>query len=110
VDPEAARHDPGARTLEDAQLRSAVRVEAPVAVEVVGLEVEQHGDVAGERLDVLELEARELADDPRAVLRHAGGLGECARDRARDLAPPAGRTEDRPEQLRGRGLAVRAGY
>ena len=37
-------------------------------VEVVGLEVEQHGDPAGELVDVLELERRELADDPLGAL------------------------------------------
>src|SRR5581483_4718957 len=50
--------------LEDPQLRVPVRVERAVAVEVVRLEVEQDGDLAGERVHVLELEARELADDP----------------------------------------------
>jgi hypothetical protein len=52
---EAARDDGDVRlrlVLEDAQLRRAVRLERAVAVEVVGLEVEQDGDVAGERLDV----------------------------------------------------------
>ena len=68
VEPEAARHDLRARTLEDAELRVAVRLEGAVPVEVVGLEVEQHRDVARERVHVLELEARELADDGRARL------------------------------------------
>src|SRR4051812_44203257 len=62
-DPEAARRNLRAGALEDAQLRVAVRLEGAVTVEMVRLEVEQHRDVAGERLDVLELEARELADD-----------------------------------------------
>ena len=47
--PEPARHDLRARALEDAQLRGAVGLERAVPVEVVGLEVEQHRDVAGER-------------------------------------------------------------
>ena len=68
VEPEPARHDLRARALEDAELRVAVRLEGAVPVEVVGLEVEEHGDVAGERVHVLELEARELADDGRARL------------------------------------------
>ena len=72
--------------LEDAQLRVAVRLEGAVPVEVVRLEVEQDGDVARERRDVLELEARELADDPRARLDLAVELGE----RAADVAAPRG--------------------
>ena len=64
VEPEPARHDLRARALEDAQLRVAVGLERAVAVEVVGLEVEQHRDVAGELVHVLELERRQLADDP----------------------------------------------
>ena len=64
VEPEAARHDLRARALEDAQLRVAVRLERAVPVEVVRLEVEQHGDVARELVHVLELERRQLADHP----------------------------------------------
>jgi hypothetical protein len=46
---------------------------------VVSLDVEQHGDPRGEGLDVLELEARELADDQRAGLHLAveGAEGEA---------------------------------
>ena len=69
---EPARHDRGVLrdlVLEDPELRVAVRLEAAVAVEVVGLEVEQHGDARPELVDVLELEARELADDPRVRRR-----------------------------------------
>ena len=44
VEPEPARHDLRPRALEDAQLRVAVVLERVVAVEVIGLEVEQHRD------------------------------------------------------------------
>ena len=88
-----ARHDRRARALEDAQLRGAVGVERAVAVEVVRLEVEQHGDVAGELVHVLELEARELADDPvRARARDESGVPTLpatatSRPAARKIAP-----------------------
>ena len=75
---------------------------------MVGLEVEKHGDVAGERVHVLELEARELADDPGFGVDAVGGVGESAADVAGDLDRPAGRAQDRAEQLGRRGLAVRA--
>ena len=105
VEPEPSRHDLRAGALEDAQLRVAVRLERPVAVEVVRLEVEQHRDLARELVDVLELERRELADDP---VRGANG-GERRADVSRDDDVAAGGAEDRAEQLGGRRLAVRAG-
>ncbi len=55
--------------LEDAELRVRVRLERAVPVEVVGLEVEQDGDARTQRLDVLELERRELAHDPAPPAR-----------------------------------------
>src|SRR5919198_5729871 len=58
VEAEVLRDDLGAGAFEDAELRVAVGLEGAVAVEVVGLEVEEHGDLAGELVDVLELEAR----------------------------------------------------
>ena len=70
---EAARDDGrvvlGLR-LEDPELRVDVPLERAVPVEMVGLEVEEDGDARTQRLDVLELERGELADDPR-VLGHA---------------------------------------
>ena len=48
VEAEPARDDLRSRPFEDAQLRVPVGVERAVAVEVVGLQVEQNGDVAGE--------------------------------------------------------------
>ena len=110
VEPEPARHDLRARALEDAQLRVAVRLEGPVPVEVIGLEVEQHRDIARELVHVLELEARELADDGRARLDLLGDVGERAADVAGDLDAAAGRAQDRAEQLGRRRLPVRAGH
>jgi hypothetical protein len=63
-EPEPLRDDGERGALEDAQLRGAIGVERAVPVEVVGLEVEKDGDVTSERVDVLELEARQLAHDP----------------------------------------------
>ena len=103
VEVEPARDDLGAGPLEDAQLRVAVGLEAAVPVEVVGLEVEQHRDLAGELVHVLELEARKLADDPRARLDLPVELGQCAADVSRH-----GSAEHGAEQLAGRRLAVRA--
>ena len=74
-------------------------------VEVVGLEVEQHRNLAGELVDVLELEAGELADDAVAGLDLAVELGERAADVARDR-----RLQHHSEQLAGRRLAVRPGH
>ena len=68
-----------------------------MTVEVVGLEVEEDGDVAGERVDVLELEARELAHDPRALRRRERGVGERPADVAGNFDGPACGAEDRAE-------------
>src|SRR4029077_919010 len=83
--------------------RVAVRLERAVSVEVVGLEVQQHRNLAGELVNVLELEARQLADDERAGL----DLAVEIRQRAPDISRGRG-VEDRAEQLGGRRLAVRA--
>ena len=110
----AARHDGGiARPLrrEEAQLGVAIRLEAAVAVDVVGLKVEQHGDARREGVDVLELERRGLADDPRVLgdsLPAVGDAGDRPPHVARDLHRPPGGTEDRADQLGGGGLAVGA--
>ena len=110
VEPEPPRHDLRACALEDAQLRVAICLERSVPVEVVGLEVEEDGDVARERVHVLELEARELADDRRAGPDPLCDVGERAADVARDLGVLPVGAQDRGEQLRRRRLSVRAGY
>src|SRR2546430_3748481 len=78
-------------------------------VEMVGDEVEENRDPRTEPVDVLELEARELADDP-------GVLVECsveARQRAPDVAGdgdgPFRGPEHGPKQLARRRLPIRAG-
>ena len=106
---EAARHDLRPCPLEDAELRVAVCLEAAVPVEMVRLEVEEDGDVAGERVDVLELEARQLADDPCVVAGGLGRVGESATDVSGDLDRAPGGTEHRAEQLGCGRLPVRAG-
>ena len=109
VEPHPARHDLGARALEDPQLRVAIRVEGSVTVEVIRLEIEQHRDIAGELVHVLELEARELADDGRAGLDLLRDVGERSPDVPGDLDPAPRRAQDRAEQLRRRRLSVRSG-
>src|SRR5439155_8058602 len=94
---EAARHDLASRTLEDAQLRVAVALERPVAVEVIGLEIEQHGDLERELVDVLELERRQLTDDPR-VLRRVHPA-QRPTDVARDDRVASRGAKDRAQQL-----------
>ena len=105
---EAARHDRvvGLRlVLEDPELRVPVGVDRAVPVEMVGLEVEQHGDPRTELVDVLELEAGDLADDDLARLDPAVELRQRAADVAGD-----GRSEHDSEQLARRRLPVRPGH
>ena len=105
--PEATRHHGDVvrgLVLEDPQLRVAVPLEASVPVEVIGLEVQENRDPGPKGLDVLELEARQLADD-------ALGLPHLAFELAQRPPDVSGRrrAEDRPQQLRGGRLPVRAG-
>src|SRR5207244_9614057 len=66
--------------LEDAQLGLGIALERPMAIEVIRLEVQENGDPGPQRLDVLELEGRQLAHDP-ALGRHlAGERGQRAAD------------------------------
>jgi hypothetical protein len=104
---EATRHDGevvGELVLEHAQLRPPVRVHGAVAVEVVGLEVEQHGGSRPELVDVLELERGHLADDAGARSDLAVELAERPPD-----VPCNRGAEHRAEQFARRRLAVRAG-
>jgi hypothetical protein len=75
-----------------------------VAVEVVGLQVQEHCDAGPELLDVLELEARELADDPLPAVDLAVEIAERAADVSRD-----GSAQHDSEELARRRLPVRAG-
>jgi hypothetical protein len=104
-EPEAVRDDGHVGALEDAELRVAVGVEGAVPVEVVGLEVQEDGDAAAQLVDVLELEGRELADDPLGGVRGGERRADVPRDG--DVVP--GGAEDRAEELGGRRLAVGAG-
>ena len=86
---EAARNDRGvafALVLEDPELRVAVGLERAVPVEVVGLEIEEHGDPRPKLVHVLELEAGDLADDDLVGLDLPVELGERAADVAGDRA------------------------
>jgi hypothetical protein len=63
-----------------------------VPVEVIGRDVQHHGHLGAEGVDVLELEARELARRSRRRRSIAPGqLGQRAADVAGDLdgSPPA---------------------
>ncbi len=79
-------------------------------VEVIRLEVEQHCDPRAELVDPLELETRELADDPGLRGELAVELAERPADVARDRDLLAGGLEDRTEELGCRRLPVRAGH
>ena len=99
---EPARQDGdvlAALVLEDAELRVGVALERPVAVEVVGLEVEQHGDPrdAGSRrprAGRTRARRRSTCPAPRPTTR-----GQRATDVAGDLDRATGRAEDRAEEL-----------
>jgi hypothetical protein len=109
VDPEAARDDLRARPLEDAELRARYASNVPVPVEVVGLEVERtatsHASVWTS--SSWKLESSQTIHEPSR--RNEGGIGEGTTHVAGHLDLPAGRAEDRAEQLGRRRLPVRAG-
>ena len=71
------------------------------------LEIQKNRDVAGERIDVLELEARELAHDPRVRPGLLRSVGERPADVSGDLGGTTVRAENRAEQLGRRRLPVR---
>ena len=109
---EVARHDRDVGlglVLEDPQLGVAVRVVGAMPVEVVGLEVEQHRDARANAVNVLELEAGELAYDPRTAVDRAVEARQRAPDVAGDGDRLSGGAEDRPQQFAGRRLPVRSG-
>src|SRR5712692_1087457 len=73
---------------------------------MIWLEVEEHGDLEREVVHVLELERRELADDPRVL----GGVHAAQRppDVPCDDDLASCGAKDRAEQLAGRRLPLRA--
>ena len=94
---------------EDPQLRVAVGLEAAVAVEVVGCEVEQHGGVRRELERVLELERRGLEHDHGRVVERAGQRRQRRADVPRHGDGHARLAVDLADQLRRRRLPVRTG-
>jgi len=94
---------------EDLFLRGNVGLEAVVAVEVVGGDVEDDGDAGVELIGGFELEAGDLED----VDRLGGGFGDelddGQADVAADLGGDTGFAEDLAEEGGGGGLAVGAG-
>ena len=109
---EAARHDGhvGVRlAFEHAELRIAVGTERAVAVDVIRLQVEQDCDPRLQRLDILELERRQLTEDPGVVGDAPDKRRERPTDVAGNLRRPSGGVEHRSEQRGRRRLPVRAG-
>ena len=95
--------------LEHAQLGGRVGLERAMAVEVVGLEIEEHADMRAKRLDILELKGRELADDPGLGRDRPHQGREWSADVACHLDLPVVRAKDLPQELARRRLAVGAG-
>ena len=85
---------------EDPQLRVAVALEGPVAVEVVLLEVEEQRGVRGERARVLQLEARDLAHHRGARVERAHERRPAACPRSRPPPPRARRRRRRRRAAR----------
>ena len=71
---------------EDARLGRRVAVEAVVAIEVIGRDVEQDGDARVERLHRLQLEARHL-DDAEAARPSAAGVPTASASGSPRLPP-----------------------
>jgi hypothetical protein len=99
----------GRLVLEDAELGGAVGVEVAVPVEMVRCDVEEDGDARPQLVDVLELEARQLADDPRVGGDRSVQPGQRPADVAGDgdLSPRG--AKDLAQELARRRLAVRPG-
>ena len=95
--------------LEDPELGGAVVLEGLVPVEVVRRQVEQDRDVRAEGVDVLQLEARELAHDPGSFAERAVEPGQRAADVPGHGHVLAGGAEDVSEKLARGRLAVRPG-
>ncbi len=95
--------------LEDAELRVRVPLEGAVAIEMIGLEVEQDRDARTQRLDILELERGELAHDPRVGRDGTHQGRERPPDIPGDLDRTAIRSEHLSEELRRRRLPVGSG-
>jgi len=111
LDAEAGRRDGDvvvALMGEDPQLRREVVLECAMAVEVVGLHVEQHRSLGREVQRVLELEGARLADDHRLRRQRPGEAAHRGADVPGDRDRPARLAVDVAEQLDRRRLAVRA--
>jgi hypothetical protein len=92
---------------EDPRLRLAVLGERPVAVQVIGRDVQETRDARPEALDPLELEARHLRDrDLRGDVH--GGDQRHAEVPARERAPSRA-LEREADEARRRALPVRPG-
>jgi hypothetical protein len=107
------RHDRdllGRLVSEQAQLRLAVCLQGPVPVEVVLLDVQEQSHIGRECLRVLGLKARHLADDGGLGVDLADQRGQRRAHVPRQRDRQARRAPDRPEQLGGGGLPVRAGH
>ena len=79
-----------------------------MTIEVFRFEVEQHGNARAQAVHVLELEARQLADDPCVLFERTVEARQRPADVAGDGDRRARRAEHRAQQLSGRRLAVRS--
>ena len=94
---------------EDALLGERVVFEGAVAVEVVGRDVEDDGDVGMELFSGFELEAGDFEDRPGVVGRFVDEGDDGHANVAADQRGNAGLLEDFAEQRGGGGFAVGAG-
>ena len=94
---------------EDACLGPRVILEARMAVEVVGREVEEHGHAGMEGLGAFELEARDLEDEDGLARRPLHEAGHRGADVAAHAHVLARLLQHRAQRRRRRRLALGAG-
>ena len=94
---------------EDALLGERVVLESAVAVEMVGRDVEDDGDVGVELLSAFELKAGDFEDGPGVVGAFVDEGHDGHADVAADQRGKSGFLEDFAEQRGGGGFAVGAG-
>ena len=92
---------------EQPELRLGVRLLVAVAIEVIRLEVHQHGDARMEDLHVIELKDADLADDPRVGLDAADERAQRAADVPGDRDRASAGAQDLTQERRRGRLPVR---
>src|SRR5262249_40397147 len=94
--------------LEQAELRAHVLRHRSVTIEVVGSDLQGHADTRTEAVDVLELEAGQLAGDPGVRANAAGQVAQWPPDVAGNLDGDIPGLQHASHQLGGGRLAVGA--